>query len=72
MIVIHICWVMNLTAGLLTSFSYSVQSKEQFMQFSKEPIMTNFGDLPFGTIPESLRHVRPFRKFFRFKLIYLL
>jgi len=30
------------------------------MQFSKEPIMTNFGDLPFGTIPEPLRHVRPF------------
>jgi hypothetical protein len=33
------------------------------MQFSKEPIMSNFGELPFGEIPEPLKYVRPFRKF---------
>lgn len=33
------------------------------MQFSKEPIMTNFGELPFGEIPEPLKYVRPFRKY---------
>lgn len=37
-----------------------VQTKEQFMQFSKEPIMKNFGELPFGEIPEPLKYVRPF------------
>jgi processing peptidase subunit beta len=37
----------------------ALQPKEQFMQFSKEPIMSNFGELPFGHIPEPLRHVRP-------------
>jgi processing peptidase subunit beta len=30
------------------------------MQFSKEPIMGNFGELPFGEIPEPLKYVRPF------------
>jgi len=30
------------------------------MQFSKEPIMSNFGELPFGEIPEPLKYVRPF------------
>jgi len=30
------------------------------MQFSKEPIMKNFGELPFGEIPEPLKYVRPF------------
>ena len=49
---------------ILSSISlYSVQAKEQFLQFSKAPIMSNFGALPFGSIPEPLRHVRPFRKF---------
>jgi len=33
------------------------------MQFSKEPIMDNFGDLPFGEIPEPLKYVRPFSKY---------
>lgn len=37
-----------------------VQAKEQFMQFSKEPIMRNFGELAFGEIPEPLKFVRPF------------
>jgi hypothetical protein len=32
------------------------------MQFSKAPIMKNFGELPAGEIPESLKYNRPFRK----------
>lgn len=43
---------------------HRLQTKDQFMQFSKEPIMSNFGELPFGQIPEPLRHVRPMRKLF--------
>jgi len=35
------------------------------MQFSKEPIMRNFGELPFGEIPEPLKFVRPFSKYSR-------
>jgi processing peptidase subunit beta len=30
------------------------------MQFSKEPIMSNFGELKFGEIPEPLKYARPF------------
>ena len=44
------------------AYEYRLQAKEQFMQFSKEPIMTNFGELPFGEIPEPLKYVRPFSK----------
>ena len=39
-----------------------VTPKEQHLQFSKAPIMSNFGELPFGEIPEPLKYVRPFRK----------
>merc|ERR1712086_433354 len=50
------------TKGLRTQATQDsgVQTKEQFMQFSKEPIMRNFGELPFGEIPEPLKYVRPF------------
>ncbi len=41
---------------------YSVSPKEQHLQFSKTPILSNFGELPFGDIPEPLKFVRPFRK----------
>jgi len=37
----------------------SVQQKEQYLQFSKAPIMKNFGDLPRGEIPEPLKYERP-------------
>lgn len=30
------------------------------MQFSKAPIISNFGDLPKGEIPEPLKYNRPF------------
>jgi hypothetical protein len=33
------------------------------MQFSKKPILANFGDLPRGEIPEPLKFNRPFCKF---------
>ena len=36
------------------------------MQFSKKPIMANFGDLPAGEIPETLKYNRPFRTFYLF------
>merc|ERR1712167_446074 len=39
-----------------------VVAREQIMQFSKEPTMSNFGDLPFGEIPEPLKYVRPFNQ----------
>jgi hypothetical protein len=32
------------------------------MQFSKKPILANFGDLPRGEIPEPLKFNRPFCK----------
>jgi len=47
----------------LTLFhTFRLQQKQQFMQFSKEPIMSNFGELPFGEIPEPLKFVRPFHE----------
>lgn len=30
------------------------------LQFSRTPIMDNFGELPLGDIPEPLKYVRPF------------
>lgn len=50
----------NSTLQDAKTFDYGVQAKEQLLQFSKEPIMQNFGDLPFGEIPEPLKYVRPF------------
>ena len=43
---------------------YRVTPKEQHLQFAKTPILANFGELPFGEIPEPLKFVRPFRKYF--------
>ncbi|TNV80358.1 hypothetical protein FGO68_gene11189 [Halteria grandinella] len=40
---------------------YSLQQKEKLLQFSKEPILQNFGDLPFGEIPETLKYDREMR-----------
>lgn len=34
---------------------------EQYMQFSKKPIMANFGELPRGEIPDPLKFNRPFQ-----------
>lgn len=33
---------------------------EEYLQFSKSPILSNFGDLPQGEIPEPLKFNRPF------------
>jgi hypothetical protein len=35
---------------------------EEYLQFSKSPILSNFGDLPQGEIPEPLKFNRPFGK----------
>ena len=50
------------TYGSNLLFLFRLQPKESFMQFSKEPIMNNFGELKFGEIPEPLKYARPFRK----------
>ena len=47
--------------------TYRVTPKEQSYQFSKAPIMKNFGELDFGEIPEPLKFVRPFRKYLLIK-----
>jgi processing peptidase subunit beta len=39
---------------------YRVTPKNYNLQFSKNPILDNFGDLPKGEIPEPLKYVRPF------------
>lgn len=46
----------------LNPLLYRMAPKDQHLQFSKAPIMKNFGELPFGEIPEPLKYVRPFRK----------
>jgi len=38
----------------------SVSPTESHMQFSKAPIMKNFGELPTGEIPEPLKYNRAF------------
>ena len=38
---------------------YGITPKESLLQFSKAPVMQNFGDLPFGEIPEPLKYERP-------------
>jgi hypothetical protein len=39
---------------------YKVTTKDQHLQFSKTPILENFGELPLGEIPEPLKYIRPF------------
>ena len=59
-----------MNTGKFESFNNtSVTRREQYLQFSKEPIMSNFGELPFGEIPEPLKYVRPFSKLSLFNLI---
>lgn len=43
-----------------TGEDYGITSRDSFLQFSKAPILSNFGELPFGEIPEPLKYVRPF------------
>lgn len=35
---------------------------EQYLQFSKKPLLDNFGDLPLGEIPATLKYNRAFSK----------
>lgn len=38
---------------------HSVAETQTHMQFSKAPVLLNFGDLPAGEIPEPLKYERP-------------
>ena len=41
---------------------YSIKPKEEYRQFSKAPIMDNYGELKHGEIPEPLKYVRPYEQ----------
>ena len=43
-----------------TDRDFRVTTKQMPLQFSKTPIMDNFGELQPGEIPEPLKYVRPF------------
>ena len=38
---------------------FGISKKDSHLQFSKAPVMDNFGDLQFGEIPEPLKYERP-------------
>ena len=40
----------------------SVEKRSGKLQFSKQPIMKNFGELEFGEIPEPLKYAREFKE----------
>ena len=41
---------------------FSIKPNEDLKQFSKAPIMENYGELKYGEIPEPLKYVRPFQQ----------
>lgn len=41
---------------------YSIKPKQEYRQFSKAPIMENYGELRHGEIPEPLKYVRPYEQ----------
>jgi processing peptidase subunit beta len=45
-----------------TDNDYSITPTDDLKQFSKAPIMENFGELQYGEIPEPLKYVRPFHQ----------
>lgn len=45
-----------------SSNDYSIKPSEDLKQFSKAPIMENYGELQYGEIPEPLKYVRPFQQ----------
>jgi len=62
MVVSARCFSDNRNLRTTVTQDSGVQTKEQIMQFSKQPIMDNFGELPFGEIPEPLKYTRPFHE----------
>ncbi|CAI2366411.1 unnamed protein product [Moneuplotes crassus] len=40
---------------------YEIKAASESRQFSKAPIMENFGELPLGEIPEPLKYTKPFK-----------
>ncbi|CAI2365787.1 unnamed protein product [Moneuplotes crassus] len=45
-----------------TGHDYSIKPTGDLKQFSKAPILENFGELQYGEIPEPLKYVRPFEQ----------
>ena len=41
---------------------FSIKARDVKLQFSKEPILQNYGELQPGNIPEPLKFVNPFEK----------
>lgn len=57
------CAVRNMSAEIdKFGQDYSIQPTQEMKQFSKAPIMENYGELKFGEIPEPLKYVRPFQQ----------
>ena len=48
--------------GRIRRLNHSVKAKDLPLQFSKAPIMENFGELAPGEIPEPLKYTAPFSK----------
>ena len=53
--------VRNFSQLTTDSADASIQSRQGSLQFSKAPILENFGELQFGEIPEPLKRVRDFK-----------
>ena len=45
-----------------SAHDYSIKPTDELKQFSKAPIMDNYGELQHGEIPEPLKYVRPFNQ----------
>jgi hypothetical protein len=41
-----------------TQYEKEINRSERKLQFSKDPVKDNFGDLPAGEIPESMKYER--------------
>lgn len=53
----------SMSKGIIeASQDYSIKPTSELKQFSKAPIMDNYGELQYGEIPEPLKYVRPFHQ----------
>lgn len=50
------------TSVTKTTQDYSIKPTDELKQFSKAPIMENYGELQYGEIPEPLKYVKPFEQ----------
>lgn len=51
----------SFTNSVTQAEEFSIKQAEDRKQFSKAPILANYGELPLGEIPEPLKYVRPFK-----------